>query len=112
MAHYVIPLPDCRFRLAAAQPWFAPPSLLSCPHGSCSAGDGEGSFFRYVDINVPGYTASYSRRPAVDICSCKDLKSRIFKMQRRREERRREKDGLVVPPSRAAFGYLQELFYL
>jgi len=43
--------------------------------------DDDSSFFRNVGISVPGYTASYSRRPTVYICSCKSLKSRIFKKQ-------------------------------
>jgi hypothetical protein len=43
--------------------------------------DGDSIFFRNVGISVPGCTAAYSRRPALYICSCKNLKSRIFNKQ-------------------------------
>ena len=43
--------------------------------------DGDSNFFRKVGISVPGYTASYSRGPTVYICSCKNLKSLIFRKQ-------------------------------
>jgi len=50
-------------------------------------GDGDSSFFRNVGISVPGCTASYSKRPTVYICSCKNLKSVAFLKSKYKEKR-------------------------